>query len=61
MKVKELIEQLQRLDPERNVWVFYDYPCDAFEASFGGIANHEDAAMLGCDGVKVGDYYMFAG
>ena len=24
MKVKELIEQLQKLDQERNIWVLYD-------------------------------------
>lgn len=24
MKVKELIEKLQELNPEKNIWIFYD-------------------------------------
>ena len=27
MTVRELIEHLQTLDQDKNIWVFYDYPC----------------------------------
>lgn len=57
MKVRELIEQLQQLDPERNVWIFYDTPCAALEPHFGGIADEEHVGYFGDRGVAVGDYY----
>ena len=57
MKVRELIEQLQQLDPERNVWIFYDFPCAAFEPHFGGIADELDVRYFGDRGVALGDYY----
>lgn len=34
MKVKELIERLSKLDPERNIWIGYDFPFDIQEPMF---------------------------
>lgn len=60
MKVKELISMLQKLDPERNVWIFYDYPCDAFEPEFRE-CDAEEAACFKGEGVKKGDYVCEVG
>lgn len=49
MKVKELIEQLQKLDQERNIWIYYDMFA-AQEPSF--IECDEDEN----DEIKAGDY-----
>ena len=34
MKVKELIDLLSKLDPERNIWVGYDFPYRFEEPDF---------------------------
>lgn len=34
MKVKELIEQLSKLDQERDIFIGYDYPHDVQEPDF---------------------------
>jgi hypothetical protein len=60
MKVKELIDQLQKLDPERNVWIFYDFPCDAFEPWFRE-CKAEEAACFKDEGVAAMDYVCDAG
>ena len=61
MKVKELIEKLKELDPEKNIWVFYDYPCSCDEPDFSCQAGAEAARFFKEDGCKVGDYYHNAG
>ena len=48
MKVKELIEQLQKLDQEKNIWVLYDL-CFPQEPQFS--ASKEDSHEI-----KEGDY-----
>ena len=61
MKVKELIAELQKLDQEKNIWVFYDYPCDAFEPLIDGQATKKDERVFKSEGVKEGDYIIYAG
>ena len=41
MTVRELIEHLQTLDQDKGIWVFYDYPCSAFEPIPGDTAEEE--------------------
>lgn len=60
MKVKELIEKLQGLDPERNVWIFYDFPCSCFGPEFRECDEYE-AHIFEDEGCKPGDYVCDAG
>jgi len=48
MKVRDLVEQLQKLDQEKNIWVLYDL-CFAQEPCF--IECEEDTHEI-----KKGDY-----
>ena len=52
MKVKELIEQLQQLNPEKDIWVVYDciYP------KIPSFDELEEDDIMWKDGAKVGDY-----
>lgn len=58
MKVKELIEQLLKLDQEKNIWVRYDgvyfYRPEIEEET---ISEWEEMAHKN-QGVKEGDYYF---
>lgn len=58
MKVKELIEQLQKCDPEANVWEMYDPPCACDEIKLTHLIGNdaEFAKMFSDEGVKEGDY-----
>lgn len=55
MTVREFIEHLQTLDPDKNIWVIYDnfYTWEP-EAEVIGEADE-------CKEAKVGDYAIFAG
>ena len=55
MKVKELIKELQELDPEKNVWVEYD---NMYDEPHINIASDADAYMGAEEGVKEGDYLL---
>lgn len=63
MKVKEFIEQLQKLDPEKNIWEMYDPPCACGEVEVkhlvDGYADY--AVMFSDEGVEVGDYAIICG
>ena len=61
MTVKELIEHLQTLDQDKNIWVFYDYPCSAFEPIPDETAEEEAEIFFNEEGVKNGDYVITAG
>ena len=52
---------MEKLDQDKGIWVFYDYPCFAFEPYPDGIADKEEARNFAREGVKVGDYYINAG
>ena len=61
MKVKELIEQLSKLDQERDIFIGYDYPHDVQEPNFEPFdpdlynlfSNTETR-------IKMGDYIHYA-
>ena len=57
MKVKELIEQLQKLDQQKNIWILYDGFGEE-EPDFV-LATEDDVEIL--EQIKVGDYVHFAG
>jgi hypothetical protein len=49
MKVKDLVEQLQKLDQEKNIWVLYDL-CYSQEPCFTKYEEDEN------DEIEAGDY-----
>ena len=58
MKVSELIQQLQQLDQDKNIWAIYD-SFDLFKIEFeveDGMYDH-----LYKDGLKKGDYILVCG
>jgi len=61
MTVKELIEQLQELEQDRNIWIFYDYPYAAIEPEITDQASKDAARIFDVEGVKEGDYFIPVG
>ena len=63
MKVKELIEQLQKCDPDANVWQMYDPPFACGEIKLTHLVgeNEDYAKMFSDEGVKIGDYAVISG
>lgn len=63
MTVKELIEQLQSLDQDKSIWLFYDPPCACGEVIITPLVgfNADYAMMFKAEGVKEGDYAIIAG
>lgn len=59
MKVKDLIEELSKLDQEKGIWGLYDYFA-LFELMPDAEADEELAAEFGSRGVEVGDYIVIA-
>lgn len=57
MKVKDLIEKLQQLDQERNIWQFYDFPFGVYEPIIS-VVSEEDEEFAKDRGAKAGDYYF---
>lgn len=62
MTVKEFIEELQKLDQNKNIWQIYDM-CEVWEPKILPLIScySEYADMFAKDGVKKGDYAMLAG
>ena len=61
MKVKELIEQLQKLDQERGIWIIYDCHQPIKPEVDGVVETEEDAEYYSRytdEGVKVNDYVI---
>ena len=56
MKVKELIEQLQKLDQERNIWVRYDVVYFYAPTIDKDNIDEWEAEEYKEQGVKEGDY-----
>ena len=56
MKVKELIEQLQQLDENKDIWVLYDCYA-AQEPSFEPVKSYYVETV---DELKEGDYVHYA-
>lgn len=61
MTVAELIELLKTLDQERGIWIIYDYPCSAFAPDEFSEADKDVAKVFEDEGVKEGDYVLYAG
>lgn len=63
MKVKEFIEQLQKLDQERGIWIIYDSHQPIKPEVDGVVETEEDAeyySRYSDEGVKVNDYIITA-
>ena len=62
MKVKELIEQLQKLDQEKGIWIIYDSFQPLKPEVDDVVQTEEDAEYFRCyeNDVKVGDYVITA-
>ena len=63
MKVRELIEELQKLDQEKNIWQMYDPPYAVDEVEITHLVGDDAdyAEMFSRRGVKVGDYAIICG
>ena len=57
MKVKELIEKLQELNPEKNIWIFYDL-CAMKEPTIDTTVDEETASQF--EETAEGDYLIEA-
>lgn len=61
MKVKDFINELQKLDPDKDIWVMYDPPSAVDEPKVehlvGGRAEYADMY----DEVERGDYAIICG
>ena len=60
MKVKELIEELSKLDPEKGIWCIYDSYA-LIDLVPDTTATEEEAEYFRSQGVKEGDYIIHAG
>lgn len=63
MKVRELIEELQKLDQDAQVWEMYDPPCACGPLHLYRLDGENTwyAEMFKEEGVKVGDYAVICG
>jgi hypothetical protein len=59
MKVKELIEELSKLDPEKGIWCIYDSYA-LIDLVPDSTANIDDAEYFRNQGVQEGDYIINA-
>lgn len=59
MKVKELIEELSKLDPEKGIWCVYDSYA-LIDLVPSSTAGEDDAEYFRNQGVKEGDYIINA-
>lgn len=59
MKVKELIQYLEALDQEKNIWVVYD-GFKVFNPTPDMIAGPDEVSYLGDKGVELDDYIIDA-
>lgn len=59
MKVKELIEELNKLDPERNIWIIYDGYCP-MEPDVDSYVSEEDVDRYKeyNENIEIDDYCM---
>ena len=61
MTVRELIEELKKLDQDKGIWVAYDCVCEMFPPIPDGTAEEMHENIFDYKGVKVGDYIIKAG
>lgn len=62
MKVKELIEQLQKLDQDKGIWIIYDCFQPIKPEVDNVVRTEEDAEFFRCyeEDIEVGDYVITA-
>ena len=62
MKVKDFIEELKKLDQEKNIWLMYDPPFSVSEPEVEHLVgdNTDFARMFSDRDVKEGDYAIIA-
>lgn len=61
MKVRDLINRLRKLDPEREIWIGYDFPHDVQEPDFVEYGLDDIPSFLKNEiKIKLGDYIHFA-
>lgn len=62
MKVKDFIEELKKLDQEKNIWLMYDPPYSVGEPEVDHLIddNSDYAKMFSDREVKKGDYAIIA-
>lgn len=62
MKVKEFIEQLQKLDQEKGIWIIYDSFQPLKPEVDDVVKTEEDVEYFRCyeNDIKVGDYVITA-
>lgn len=58
MKVREYIEELQKLDQEKNIWCITCDPCVRPIPPQIELALEGDEGLFGEDGLKKGDYIV---
>ena len=59
MKVKELIEELRKLDPEKGIWCIYDSYA-LIDLLPNRMADEDDAEYFRNQGIQEGDYIINA-
>lgn len=59
MRVKELIEQLSKLDPEKGIWCIYDSYA-LIDLVPDTTATEEEAEQFKNEGMEIGDYIINA-
>ena len=57
MKVKELIEELNKLDPEKGIWCIYDSYA-LIDLMPDAVATKEEVELFENEGLKEGDYII---
>ena len=57
MKVKELIEELSKLDPEKGIWCVYDSYA-LIDLVPDAVATKEEVELFENEGLKEGDYII---
>lgn len=57
MKVKELIEELNKLDPEKGIWCIYDSYA-LIDLMPDAVATKKEVELFGNEGLKEGDYII---
>ena len=58
MKVKELVEQLLKLEQDKDIWVMYDY-CYALDVNVD-VATKDEIEYVEKNKIKEGDYIIKA-
>ena len=61
LTVRQLIEHLQTLDPDKGIWIAYDFPCALLLPIPDETADESYPEFFPREEVEVGDYVITAG